>query len=71
MAGHDSAGYSIFDQIVKKDLNWDKIHDLLKKYHYLHLGGQALLLSSQLLNTQYTEEMKFLIKGNRPKKLAQ
>ena len=58
------------DQIVKKDLNWIELHALLKKNHYLHLGGQALLLSSQLLNTEINEEMKFLTKGNRPKKLA-
>lgn len=62
----------LFDihQIVKSELDWSKIHTLLKKNHYLHIGGQAILLAMQLLHTEVTEDMKFLIKGNRPKQLA-
>ena len=43
---------------------------LLKKYQYLHLGGQALILASQLLNTEINEEMKFLTKGNTSKEVS-
>ena len=62
----------LFDihQIVKSDLDWAKIHTLLRENEYLHLGGQAILLARQLLHTAVTEDMKFLIKGNRPKQLA-
>ena len=38
-------------QMVKQKLDWPILINLLKKYHYLHVGGQALILSSQLLKT--------------------
>ena len=62
----------LFDihQIVNSQVNWDKVHILLRKNHYLHIGGQAILLTAQLLHTRVTDDMKFLIEGNRPKQLA-
>ncbi|MFC3884762.1 nucleotidyltransferase family protein [Bacillus songklensis] len=59
------------NQIVKQKIDWIKLIKLLKKYQYLHVGGQALVLASQLLNTPITKEMKLLIRGNHPKQLAQ
>ena len=58
-------------QIVKQKLDWKKLIKLLKKYHYLHVGGQALILSSQLLKTPLVEEMKPLLSGNTSRRLAQ
>ncbi|MEH6948040.1 nucleotidyltransferase family protein [Bacillus sp. JJ634] len=58
-------------QILKQNLNWPELKQLLKKYHYLHIGGQAIILCSQLLGTSITKEMKPVIQGNRPVRLAQ
>lgn len=57
-------------QMVKKDLKWDQIKDLLRKFHCLHVGGQALILSSHLLDTQLTK-IKDITIGSREKELAQ
>ncbi|SFL10858.1 Uncharacterised nucleotidyltransferase [Paenibacillus sp. 1_12] len=58
-------------QLVRQKLDWGKLNRLLNKYQYLHLGGQALILASQLLKTPMDEEMKPIIVGNRPGRLAQ
>lgn len=58
-------------QIVKQEIDWRKISKLLNKYQYLHVGGQALILASQLLETPLVKEMKPLLSGNRSKLLAQ
>lgn len=62
----------LFDihQIVKGELDWRQVHALLRENHYLHLGGQAVLLAEQLLHTHITEDMRFLLEGSIPKKLA-
>jgi len=57
-------------RLISRGIDWKKNNDLLKKYHYHDLGGQALFLSSELLNTQITEEMKPLLKGDKPRRLA-
>lgn len=58
-------------QIVQQNTHWDKTRRLLRRYQCLHIGGQTLLLASQLLNTQIPSEMKRLTIGNRPRRLAQ
>ncbi|MEK3885885.1 nucleotidyltransferase domain-containing protein [Bacillus sp. FSL K6-3431] len=58
-------------QIVKKDLKWNDLYHLLKKYQSRYIGGQSLILSAQLLNTTITTDMVPIIKGNRPKNLAE
>ena len=58
-------------QIVKQELDWSKLYPLLKKYQYLHVGGQALILVSQLLKTPIYEEMKPLLSVNTSTGLAQ
>lgn len=57
-------------QIAKQEMDWNKVTQLMKKYHYLQIGGQVLILASKLLNTPLTKEMKELIKGDRVKRLA-
>lgn len=59
------------NQISRQGTNWRELKNLLKKYHYLHVGGQSLFLASQLLGTPITKEMKKIINGNHPKRLAQ
>ena len=59
------------DRILKKELNWELLHELLNRYHNHHIVGQAIILSSQLLNTKIPIEMKSSNLGRRRKKLAQ
>ena len=59
------------DKLLKQELNWIFLRQLLTKYHYLHIGGQAIILSSQFLKTNITKEMKSLKLSGRPNKLAQ
>lgn len=58
-------------QIVNQRIEWRKLKILLKKFQYLHLGGQALILASELLNTSISEEMRALTAGYRPRRSAQ
>ncbi|WP_078550546.1 nucleotidyltransferase domain-containing protein [Litchfieldia alkalitelluris] len=57
-------------QLTKKELDWDFIYHQLRKYQCVHIGGQALILSSDLFKTDLVEKMEPLLKGNA-KKLAQ
>lgn len=58
-------------KILGQGLDLDRLGKLLKKYQRLHIGGQALILSSQLLNTQIIKETKTLQVGKRSRALAQ
>jgi hypothetical protein len=58
-------------QLVNKQLNWKKLIGHLRKYQSLSLGGQALLLSSQLFDTQINKDISHLMTGKQPKQLAQ
>ncbi len=59
------------DKILKQKLDLVKLKSLLKKYQCLHIGGQALILVAQLLNTPLKEEMLALEVGTKSTKLAQ
>lgn len=55
-------------QLTTQGLQWDVLYKRLKKYHLLHVGQQALILSTQLLGTA---GMVSLPEGGiRAKKLA-
>ncbi|WP_209122932.1 nucleotidyltransferase family protein [Alkalihalobacillus sp. BA299] len=58
-------------QLLQQDFNWKKLHKLLKKYDVTHVGGQAIILSSQLFNTKIPKEFQSLLVEKRPRKLAQ
>ncbi|MFC9414328.1 nucleotidyltransferase family protein [Bacillus mobilis] len=58
-------------KIVGQDLNWNEIHKLMRKYQVLHLGGQALILVSQLLALRLDERMTELVAKKKSKQLAQ
>lgn len=57
--------------LLDQELNWSVLSKLLKKYHCLHLGGQAIILSSQLLGVSVKKEMESMIRGTRAQTLAQ
>ncbi|ASN05979.1 nucleotidyltransferase domain-containing protein [Virgibacillus necropolis] len=58
-------------RIMKQDINWEMVHELLKSNYFLGIGGQSIILASKLLNAQLTNEMKSLFISKRPRKLAQ
>ncbi|WP_264447646.1 nucleotidyltransferase family protein [Bacillus cereus] len=58
-------------KIVDQDLNWSEIHKLMRKYQMLHLGGQALILASQLLGVRLDERTMELVAKKHSKQLAQ
>lgn len=59
------------DYFTKIDTDWKNVKRLLSEYHYLHVGGQALILASSLLNTTIiTKEMKLLTESKRSERLA-
>jgi hypothetical protein len=59
------------DRLSKQITNWKNLRLLLEKYQNTQTGGQALLLTSELLHTKLNEESITLTGGNRPKRLAQ
>ncbi|USK78796.1 nucleotidyltransferase family protein [Peribacillus frigoritolerans] len=59
------------DKIIRKGINVKKINLIQIKYKNKHLVGQAILLSSQLLNTPINKDIQVLMAQNRSKKLAQ
>ncbi|MEH6908280.1 nucleotidyltransferase domain-containing protein [Neobacillus drentensis] len=59
------------NEILKQEMDWAELIKILKKYQYLQIGGQALILASQLLNSKLPEDSRPLVLKNTPKKLAQ
>jgi len=59
------------DQMLRQDLQWGKLERRFKQYNALHVGGQALILTSQLLNVPIPEKAQNFIRGNHSKFLAQ
>ncbi|MBT2616219.1 MULTISPECIES: nucleotidyltransferase family protein [unclassified Bacillus (in: firmicutes)] len=59
------------DRLCQKKLDWDKIISLLKKYQYMHVAGQTLVLTSQMLNTPINKEVNDLTLKYRSNRLAQ
>lgn len=59
------------DRLVNQEFDFSKLYRLLKKYHSLHLGGQALVLTSELLNTSIPEFMSSKMTEKRARQLAQ
>ncbi|MFB3170646.1 nucleotidyltransferase family protein [Neobacillus sp. 179-C4.2 HS] len=58
-------------ELSKQDLNSTEIIRLLRKYQTPHLGGQVLILNSELFNVNLNEKMLELVGGTRSEKLAQ
>lgn len=58
-------------QLANKKINWSIIKQYLKKNHCLHVGGQALILASELLKTPVVQEMTPLLSKKSSRRLAQ
>ncbi|MBT2679839.1 nucleotidyltransferase family protein [Bacillus sp. ISL-35] len=58
-------------QIMKQELDWDSINKLLRKFQATRIGGQSIILSSQLFNTTLNKNKHIFIKGKVPHRLAQ
>jgi len=57
-------------QLVKQSMNWSVLEQLMEKYHYTHLAGQALLLIHKLLAESLRQEMKSMTDRRQAQKLA-
>lgn len=57
--------------LMDQELDWQEIHNKLKKYNLLHIGGQGIILASQLLNAKIPNEAKTLVVNRRSEKLAE
>lgn len=53
------------DQMIRKGINFEKIHALIKKYKYHFVMDQTFVLSTQLLQTPIYEGMKRKIEGEK------
>lgn len=56
--------------MINKELNWETINQLFKRFQIGHVGGQSIILSSQLLNSTINPQMLSLIKSIRSYNLA-
>ncbi|MEH7416929.1 nucleotidyltransferase family protein [Neobacillus drentensis] len=59
------------DRIIEKDFSWDKSIQLLDKYGYVHVGGQAVNLSMELLGTKIPSEFKQIVLAGKSRRLSQ
>jgi hypothetical protein len=59
------------DLLARQEVKWESVTRLLMKYQSLTLGGQALKLSSRLLETPIHQEMKPIISDPISTQLAQ
>jgi hypothetical protein len=59
------------DQLTKQIKDWRKIIVILKQYQSITVGGQALYLASQILNTPISGNIKMVVTEKKAEKLAQ
>lgn len=59
------------DRLVRKKISMEQINLFSNKYQMNHMIGQALILSSQLLNTPINKDMQLLTEGVHSRKIAQ
>ncbi|ASK63708.1 Renal dipeptidase [Virgibacillus phasianinus] len=57
--------------LIKQNVDWKTVYKLLKTNYFLGVGGQSMILASELLNAPITMQMKSLFISKRSKKLAQ
>jgi hypothetical protein len=56
--------------LLKREMNESLVKQLFKKYHANQLGGQALILLSELLNTTTNPKLADLMKKKHPIEIA-
>jgi len=59
------------NQLLKQKLDWITVCKLFKESRSLSIGGQAIVLTSVLLNSPRNEKLKPIFQGDRPLRLAQ
>lgn len=58
-------------KLTEQEMDWGTTKKLLKRYHHQNAGAQALILASELLSSEITDDMKPLLEKNKSKRLAQ
>ena len=58
-------------QMTEQDIHWGTTNKLLKTYHFQNVGAQALVLTTELLNSKMVDAMKPLLDNKRSWYLAQ
>jgi len=58
------------DRLCGQQLDWAFLNKLLRRYQFTAIGGQALILSAALFRTRLTDEMRVIMRGDKPRKLA-
>jgi len=59
------------DRLSRQPIDWVVLRELLYKYQYAHIGGQALILSEQLLLTPIAGRIRAIMGDTRTRRLAQ
>jgi len=59
------------DQMFRHEICYKRLNYFIKKYHYQHLVGQALLLASSLLNSSINPNFNHFLQNKRSLELAQ
>jgi hypothetical protein len=57
-------------QLLQQDLDWTIIHRLFKQNQFIPVGSQAIMLSSEIYNTDLPKTSLDLFNGNLGKRLA-
>lgn len=58
-------------QMLKQEMNWEEIYQVFKKYHQIHIAGQALILVSVLFNSPLPKGTERFLQNKRSHLLAQ
>ncbi|MFZ3579504.1 nucleotidyltransferase domain-containing protein [Virgibacillus sp. DJP39] len=59
-------------QLLNQDIDWVRTQRLLDKYNFLQVGGQSIVLVSQLFkNRRISDEVESLLVSSKSRKLAQ
>jgi hypothetical protein len=58
-------------QLTMKKLDWSVVINRLRKYGYLHVGGQAIILTAGIFQTPLVKEMESLVSKKIAHTLAQ
>jgi hypothetical protein len=59
------------NQIIEQEPDWKRTLSLLEHYSNIRLGGQAIILASELLNSHIPGEIDLSILGRQTQKLSQ
>jgi hypothetical protein len=58
-------------QLMQQNVDAEILRNLLRTFHCVKVGGQAAILSSQLLDSKISKELKWLLSGSQSRIIAQ